>query len=76
MRESLCYFALLGVPGHALIVGGGFQQLVARNVNANEFGHRAAFTGAFAAPSAFREGYVEGHHKLGMTRFRQRNPGR
>jgi len=39
-------------------------------VNANEFGHRAAFAGAFAAPSAFREGYLERHHKLLMTHFR------
>jgi len=39
MQEPLRYFALLGIPGHTLIVGRGFEQLVAGNVNANKFGH-------------------------------------
>jgi hypothetical protein len=65
MREPLRYFALLGVPGHTLIVGGGFQQLVAGNVDANKFGHGPTFAGAFPAPSAFRESYLQRHHKLG-----------
>jgi hypothetical protein len=56
VRQALSDFTLLGVTRHALVVGGDLQHLIARVLQAQTIGHRAALKRALSASSAFRYG--------------------
>lgn len=55
-RQALRDFPLLGVACHALIVGRRSEHLIARILQAQASGNRAAFDRPFSAPSAFGDG--------------------